>query len=125
MTNDQEEKINQIIQNRQIVLSNKLPVSESEAALQAYSEARFILEVELLRVFQASLPSVTKRAMTDASVIRESLIDALADEFAYSRNTFTLSAIRLEKAEKIKNRLLDFSFPVSKETDNQPLKGDL
>jgi hypothetical protein len=49
----------------------------------------------------------------------------LADEFAYSRNTFTLSAIRLEKAEKIKNRLLDFSFPVSKETDNQPLKGDL
>jgi hypothetical protein len=60
MTNDQEEKINQIIQNRQIVLSNKLPVSESEAALQAYSEARFILEVELLRVFQASLPSVTK-----------------------------------------------------------------
>ena len=125
MTNDQEEKINQIIQNRQIVLSNKLPVSESEAALQAYSEARFILEVELLRVFQASLPSVTKRDMTDASVIRESLIDALADEFAYSRNTFTLSAIRLEKAEKIKNRLLDFSFPVSLETDNQPLKGDL
>jgi hypothetical protein len=125
MTKKQEEEINLIIQNMQILLSNMLPVSESEAVLQAYNEARFILEIELLRIFQASLPSVTKRAMTDASVIRESLIYAVANEVAYSRNHFNLSALRLENAEKIKNRLLDFSFPVSKETDNQSLKGDL
>lgn len=125
MTKKQEEEINLIIQNMQILLSNMLPVSESEAVLQAYSEARFILEIELLRIFQASLPSVTKRAMTDASVIRESLIYAVNDELTNSRNNFTLSALRLENAEKIKNRLLDFSFPVSKETDNQSLKGDL
>jgi|GEM_PF-2970859 hypothetical protein len=125
MTKKQEEEINLIIQNMQILLSNMLPVSESEAVLQAYSEARFILEIELLRIFQASLPSVTKRAMTDASVIRESLIYAVNDELTHSRNNFTLSALRLENAEKIKNRLLDFSFPVSKETDNQSLKGDL
>jgi len=125
MTKKQEEEINLIIQNMQILLSNMLPVSESEAVLQAYSEARFILEIELLRIFQASLPSVTKRAMTDASVIRESLIYAVNDELTNSRNNFTLSALRLENAEKVKNRLLDFSFPVSKETDNQSLKGDL
>jgi len=124
MTKEQEEEINLIIQNMQIVLNNILPVSEAEAVLQAYSEDRFILEVELLRIFQASLPSVTKRGMTKASVIRESLIYALAEKLAYSRNNFTLSALRLENAEKIKKRLLDFSFPVSKETDNQPLKGD-
>ena len=117
MTKDQEEEINQIIQNMQIVITNMLPVSESDALLQAYCETRFILEVELLKIFQASLPSVTKRAITDASVIRESLIRALADDLVRDRDKPILSALRLQNAEAVKNRLLDFSFPVSKETD--------
>lgn len=124
MTKKQDEEINQIVQNMQIILTNMLPVPESEALLQAYNETHFILEVELLKIFQAGLRSVVSRKITDASMIRESLIMALSDDLARERENFTLSALRMENAEAVKNRLLNFSFPVSKETDNQTLKGD-
>ncbi len=115
-----EQEINQIIQNMEIILNNRLPENVANSALQAYQDARFILDIELLTVFQASLKTISKNGLTSEHVIRDSLLLVTTKVFEHQRNNWVTTEDRLQEAAKEKNRLLNF-LAVSSETEEKEI----
>lgn len=106
MTN-REMEIEQVIQNMEIMLNNQLPPEVSANALEAFHEARFILQVELLRIFKASLKPISRKdnGIIGKAYIRESLITSLHCELETLHDANT----RMQSAEEKIAQLLKFS----------------
>ena len=115
-----EQEIQQIIQNMEILLNNILPVEMASDALEAYQDARFILDIELLSVFQACLKTIGKNGVMGQGFIRESLLRAVTGQLNEVQKNIDAGFLptRLQKAEKAKTQLLNFPS-VSNETDNE------
>ena len=112
-----EQEVQQIIQNIEILLNNLLPVEMAGDALEAYQDARFILDIELLRVFQACLKTIGKNGVMGQGFICESLLRYVTDQLnkVQKNNDAGIFTSRLQKAEKAKTQLLNFPS-VSDET---------
>lgn len=114
MTVLNEQKVELIIQNMEIMITNAVPPKQSEAFLQAFHDARFFLDIQLLRIFQASLKTIHKNEVTDSVLIRDSILSALIDESQEVNSNPELKALRMKRAEELMEAMLSFA-PISQQ----------
>ena len=109
MTVLKEQKVELIIQNMEIMITNAVSPKQSEALLQAFHDARFFLDIQLLRIFQASLKTLHSKEITDTVLIRDSILTALNQESNEINNTPSLRALRMARAEELMASMLSFA----------------
>lgn len=109
MTALNEQKVELIIQNMEIMITNAVSPKQSEALLQAFHDARFLLDIQLLRIFQASLKTLHRKEVTDSALIRDSILTALLEESHEINNNPAVKALRMARAEEIMESMLSFA----------------